>query len=156
MDVAVRPINTKHIPRLHSMFRSALHEDFAYFPGDYIEKVSKENSYKSFVRAKLNPNRIMLGLFESRRLIGYAIADISILTDSDIFWFYVVPERRGNGLGKIFFNKLLAYMTRQGVAHAYLLTHNQKDFYETFGFGLTKENNDLFEGITMYEMAKDL
>ncbi len=156
MDVTTKSIKSKDIPRLHSMFRSALHEDFAYFPGEYIEKVSRDNNYKTFVRARMNSKRVMMGLFEANRLIGYAIADITIPTDSDIFWFYIIPEKRGNGLGKMFFNELLSELKRLGTTHVYLLTHNQKGFYEAFDFDLLNENKDLFKGITMYEMAKDL
>lgn len=156
MDVTTKSIKSKHIPRLHSMFRSALHEDFAYFPGEYIEKVSRDNNYKTFVRARMNSKRVMMGLFEGNRLIGYAIADITIPTDSDIFWFYIIPEKRGNGLGKMFFTELLSELKQQGTTHVYLLTHNQKGFYEAFDFDLLNENKDLFKGITMYEMAKDL
>lgn len=43
-----------------------------------------------------------------------------------------------------------------GASHVYLMTHNQRGFYEDFDFSLLGENSDLFEGITMSEMAKDL
>lgn len=156
MSVTTQHINIAHIPKLHKMFRRALHEDFAYFPGEYIEKVSKDNTRYSFLRAKLKPQRIMLGLYENGQLIGYAIADTTVSTDSDIFWFYIIPERRGNGLGKKFFAGLLSELTSRGASHVYLMTHNQRGFYEDFDFSLLGENSDLFEGITMSEMAKDL
>lgn len=138
------------------MFRRALHEDFAYFPGDYIEQVSKDNSYLRFLRATFSSNRIMLGLYSGNKLVGYAIADTSLATDSDIFWFYVVPECRGKGYGKLFFEALLNRINQSGCKHVYLMTHNQRDFYRAFEFKLVSENTKLFEGITMYEMAKDI
>lgn len=156
MNIAVKPIKITQIPNLHKMFRRALYEDFAYFPGQYILQVSKANNYSSFLRAKFNPNRIMLGLFESNRMIGYAIADTSNLTDSDIFWFYITPENRHKGLGKLFFQELLRYISALGGKHVYLITHNQSEFYKHFDFCLINENNELFEDITMYEMAGDL
>lgn len=156
MSVTTQPISIAHIPKLHKMFRRALYEDFAYFPGEYIEKVSKDNTRYSFLRAKLKPHRIMLGLFDEGKLIGYAIADTTVSTDSDIFWFYVIPERRGLGLGKKFFAELLNNLAERGASHVYLMTHNQRGFYEDFDFNLLCENSDLFEGITMCEMAKDL
>lgn len=154
--IKVRPVSVAKLPKLKKMFQRALHEDFAYFPGEYIEKVSRDNSTWNFLRAKLNPNRIVLGLFDDNSLIGYAIADTSLATDSDIFWFYIVPERRGQGLGKSFFQELLGEMERAGTKHVYLITHNQRDFYERFDFSTQEENSELFDGITMYEMSKDL
>lgn len=156
MNLTARPVQLSKIRELHKMFKRALHEDFSYFPGEYIDRVSKDNTFWSFLRSKLNRNRVVLGLFEKGKLIGYAVADTTVTTDADIFWFYIIPERRGHGLGKKFFAELLDAVVERGASHVYLMTHNQRGFYEAFDFSLLSENNDLFEGITMYEMARDV
>lgn len=152
----IQPIKINKIPKLKRVFRRALYEDFAYFPGEYIERVKRDNSAWNFFRAKLNPNRIILGLFEDNQIIGYTIADISNVNDSDIFWFYIVPEKRGQGLGRKFFQELLGEMRKQGSKQVYLMTHNQKNFYELFDFDTIHENRHLFADIVMYEMHGDL
>lgn len=156
MNATARPIKVSKIRELHKMFKRALHEDFSYFPGEYIDSVSKDNTLWDFLRSRFNSRRVVLGLFEGNKLIGYAIADTTVATDSDIFWFYIIPERRGLGLGKKFFAELLKELENRGASHVYLITHNQRGFYEGFEFSLLGENSQLFEGITMYEMARDI
>lgn len=156
MNATIRPIKVSKILELRKMFKRALYEDFSYFPGEYIDSVSRDNTLWDFLRAGFNSKRVVLGLFEDNQLIGYAIADTTITTDSDIFWFYIIPERRGLGLGKKFFTELLKELENRGVSHVYLMTHNQRGFYERFKFRLLSKNSQLFEGITMYEMVKDI
>lgn len=153
--VTIRPINVADILKLKKAFRRALYEDFSYFPGEYISKVERENSLSKLIKAKLSRGRMLLGIYEGRHMIGYAIADTTIATDSDIFWFYMVPEKRGQGLGRVFFSELLDIMHQHGSKHIYLITHNQRKFYEAFDFTVIGVNRGLFDGIDVYEMYKE-
>lgn len=152
----IKPLKINHIPQLNQLFKRALSEDFAYFPGEYINNVRAQNSPGHFALAMFNPQRIILGLFKQGKLIGYAIGDSSSPAEADIFWLYVMPEARGQKLGNELLKHLLAEFSRRGTRHIYLVTHDQADFYQKFGFTTINRNSQLFAGLTVFEMCKDL
>lgn len=156
MHVSVQPIRLRHCQSLSRLFKRALAEDFAYFPGRYVDGLAKQHSPSRFVRASLNKRRLLLGLFDGSQLIGYSIADYSQLTDADIFWLYIKPEYRGQGQGSVLLKATLLRLADAGVVHVYLLTHQQVAFYKRFGFEELDAKDDLFEDITMYELGRDL
>lgn len=155
-STVIRPIRIRDLLKLRKLFKKALIRDFAYFPGDYLEEVERENTLFKFLKAKQNKQRLLLGLFEGNRLIGYVIADVASPDDNFIFWLYVIDESRGSGYGKDLLNDVLSRMHKKGATVVKLMTHQLEDFYKSFGFDIFNENTDLFEGITMYEMKKVL
>ena len=153
-STAIKPIKIRDLSKLRKLFKKALIRDFAYFPGEYLEEVERENTLFKFLKAKQNSQRLLLGLFEGKRLIGYAIADVSKPDDNFIFWLYVIDESRGSGHGKDLLKDVLSRMHKKGATEVKLMTHQLQDFYKSSGFDIFNENKDLFEGITMYEMRK--
>ncbi len=156
MQITVRPITLSESPSISKLFTRALAEDFSYFPGEYVDGLAKQHSPLRFVRAGLNKNRLLLGLYDHSKLIGYSISDYSQRTDADIFWLYINPDYRSQGYGLVLLKATLLRLSDAGVAHVYLLTHQQVEFYKQCGFEQLDARDDLFEDITMYELGRDL
>lgn len=156
MQIIVKPIPLRGSRSASSLFKRALAEDFSYFPGPYVEDLAKQHGPLRFIRAGLNKNRLLLGLYDHSRLIGYSISDYTQRTDADIFWMYVSPEYRGEGYGMVLLKATLLRLADAGVVHVYLLTHQQVEFYKRCGFEQLDVREDLFEDIIMYELGRDL
>ena len=54
------------------------------------------------------------------------------------------------------FDETLNSMKLHGASSVYLITRDNEKFYKSFGFETIHFNNDLFDGVSMHEMAKDL
>jgi ribosomal protein S18 acetylase RimI-like enzyme len=156
MEATVQNITIRDCYTLKKLFNRALSEDFAYFPGSYVDSLAKEHSWARFARARFQPSRLLLGMFDNHQLVGYLIADYADPMDADIFWLYVVPESRSKGYGRALLKRGLMDMADAGVSHIYLITHQQQKFYESLGFETLGMRDDLFDGITMAEMGRNL
>jgi ribosomal protein S18 acetylase RimI-like enzyme len=153
--VHIRPIKLGDALKLRRLFKKVLYRDFSYFPGEYLEQVERQNSLYKLGKAIISKNRLLLGLYNKRKLVGYVIADMHDPKENYVFWLYVSPDMRGGGNGADLFNKALDSMSNRGAHSVYLMTHSNEDFYKSFGFDTIHSNSNVFEGITMHEMAKD-
>ena len=154
--VKIRPIKLGGVLRLRKLFKKALHQDFSYFPGENLEEVEMQNSIYRLAKASLSKKRIITGLYDNKVLVGYIIANIEDPRENYIFWMYVRPEFRGGGIGSMLFDETLNSMKLHGASSVYLITRDNEKFYKSFGFETINLNNDLFDGVSMHEMAKDL
>ena len=77
---------------------------------------------------------LCFGLYEGGRQIGLARA----ITDGATFAYlcdvYVLPERRGLGLGKWLMECVMAHPDLQGLRRFSLVTRDAHDLYRPFGF----------------------
>jgi len=151
-----RKIKKTEFLKFRRLFKKALYEDFSYFPGDYLEKVNNQNTSLKFLKALFSRYRLLIGLFIGSDLVGYVIASTKDPRENYIFWLYVKPELRGQGLGKELMNLSLKQLIKSGAKNIYLMTNQQESFYKQFGFATIHSNNDQFEDIIMNEMVLEL
>ena len=154
--VVVKKIKPSGVLSLSRLFKKALLKDFSYFPNDYLKEVKRLNSYPRLLKATIDKKRQLLGLYDGRKLVGYSIADIGNSNEGYIFWVYIKPEMRGLGLGKELIQKTLINLRKSGVKNVQLMTHQFENFYKSIGFDTIYKNNELFDEIIMYEMAKEI
>jgi len=149
----IRKIKKTEFIKLRKLFKKALHEDFAYFPGEYLEKVNSQNTIFKSLKALFSRHRLLVGLFHGSRLVGYVLASTKEPRENFIFWLYVKPEERGRGLGKKLMDSALNLMKESGAKNIYLMTHQLEDFYKTLGFDTIFKDGALFDDIMMTEMG---
>ena len=154
--VIVKQIKPKGVLSLSRLFKKALQQDFSYFPSKYLKEVKRLNSYSRLLRASTDKKRQLLGLYDGRKLVGYSISGISSSNEGYIFWVYIRPEMRGLGFGKELIQKTLTNLKKSGVSNVQLMTHQFEDFYKSMGFDTIYKNDELFNEIVMYEMAKEI
>jgi ribosomal protein S18 acetylase RimI-like enzyme len=154
--ILIRDIKKTEAIKLRRLFKKALYEDFSYFPGEYLEETNRQNTTGKLLRALISKHRIVIGLFEGRKLKGYAIASTKDPRESFIFWLYIKPELRGSGYGKKLMNSALNKMTKKGSKNIFLMTHQLEDFYKSLGFDTIYTNSSLFDDLVMYEMGIEL
>ncbi len=152
----IRDIKKTEAIKLRRLFKKALYEDFSYFPGEYLEETNRQNTTGKLLRALISKHRIVIGLFEGRKLKGYAIASTKDPRESFIFWLYIKPELRGLGYGKNLMSSALNKMTKKGSKNIFLVTHQLEDFYKSIGFDTIYTNSSLFDDVVMYEMGIEL
>jgi GNAT superfamily N-acetyltransferase len=80
------------------------------------------------------PGSLCFGLYEGGRQIGLA----RVITDRATFAYlcdvYVLPERRGLGLGKWLMECVMAHPDLQGLRRFHLVTRDAQELYRPFGF----------------------
>jgi amino-acid N-acetyltransferase len=76
-----------------------------------------------------------LGAFEGDRLVGTVglerVEDLGLLRS-----LAVVPERRGTGIARSLYERLLADASRTAITELYCLTNTAEGFFTRLGFGL--------------------
>ena len=79
-------------------------------------------------------NSLCFGLYEGERQIGLA----RVITDRATYAYlcdvYVLPERRGRGLGAWLMGCLMAHPDLQGLRRFSLVTRDAHELYRPFGF----------------------
>jgi len=77
---------------------------------------------------------LCFGLYEGDRQIGLA----RVITDGATFAYlcdvYVLPERRGRGLGRWLMECVMAHPSLQELRRFYLVTRDAHELYRPFGF----------------------
>lgn len=154
-DIIIKTIPPYHNGRLHVLFKRALQSDFAYFSQEYRGAVAKQHSRLKLTIGSVHPQRLFLGVYHSRELVGYSIS--SYRGDSSfLYWLFVTPRLRKQQLGRRLLNTTEQHLTRRGVDTIHLVTHNQEPFYQVHGYTTHKKFVDDISGVAMSSMQKAL
>jgi len=101
----------------------------AYLTASYWAEGIPRETVEQSLRGSL-----CFGLYEGERQIGLA----RVITDEATFAYlcdvYVLPERRGLGLGKCLMACVMAHPDLQGLRRFYLVTRDAHELYRPFGF----------------------
>ncbi len=141
---------------LKKLFDDALKLDFSYFPVSYIEHARRQNSLARLVNATMKQDRILLGLWLDRLLIGYSIAKISPQQRAYIFWLYVSPQFRGQGYGRQLLDSSIKILDDRSVNRVELITHNRKNFYLASNFVVDRLVKNFIDNVDVYMMSREL
>lgn len=155
MSTSIQPIQLRSLVSLRKLFVDALSTDFGYFPANYHSEVLAQNRLHHFALALARPDRILLGAYRSRNLVGYSISDCSGHT-AFLFWIYMIPELRGQGLGKQLLRATEQACRNKGKDNMQLVTHDHRDYYQKNGFGWVDTVTESDNNITMHLMEKQL
>lgn len=142
-----------HIFALKNLFDQALKIDFNYFPDDYLDIAKQQNSILSLLRGVLSKKRLMLGVWQNHHLVGYVIGDKTNQSLGQIFWLFVSPSCRRNGLGEGLLTKALEDFRSFNIDRVTLVTHLHKDYYLRYGFKIDKLVPKMIGNIDMYLMS---
>ena len=155
MTIAVRPVSWAYLAQLRNLFAIALASDFGYFPQSYHRAVLAQNQLYHFVIAWLKPSRVLLGAYEGNQLVGYSISDCHS-DGAFLFWIYLAPRLRGQGVGRELLAATEAACQRCGAAHLQLATHDHQDYYQRQGFRLVDTVTESDQQVPMQIMEKSL
>lgn len=155
MAVMIRPVKIRDISQLKALFDSALSQDFGYFPASYHRQVLAQNRKHHFVLACLKPTRILLGVFQEGKLLGYSISDCRA-GEAFLFWIYLAPNQRKQGIGKLLLQSTEAACQAQGARLLQLATHGHHDYYQQHGFEQVGSVVESEAQVPMYIMEKAL
>ena len=88
-------------------------------------------------------NSLCFGVYEGGRQIAFA----RVVSDRAVFAYlsdvFVVPDRRGHGVGKHLVKAILGHPDLQGLALFMLRTRDAHGLYRQFGFGPVDRPEDL-------------
>jgi len=115
---------------------------------DYLSNLSfeeREKLLKSILARLKEPDRWLFLLMHKDKYVGFIHAKI----DKDerpgwgfILELYVVPEKRGMGLGRILYKHVEQILRSRSVKNVWLLTTNKiVPFWRKLGFKLSKERD---------------
>jgi ribosomal protein S18 acetylase RimI-like enzyme len=155
-DIIIKKIPFYHSSTLNKLFNAALQTDFAYFNPNYLNEVVYANRLSKLRLATVHPSRLIIGVYKSNKLLGYSISSIRAQNRAYLFWLYLDPNLRGQGLGKNLLSTTEAMLKRKNINTIDLVTHNQTQFYERFGFEMNKILPEYIAGVDMYAMRKIL
>lgn len=150
----VRPHHSRQLSRL---FAAALEKDFAYYSDDYLLATRRQNTAPRLALGSLRGNRLLLGLWFGRRLVGYLIGATRPESDcGDIFWLYVDPAHRGYGLGAALLNDSVAWLRDKRCNAVELVTYDHAPFYERQNFRVERMVKGFIGGQDVYIMRRSL
>ncbi|MBA3679252.1 GNAT family N-acetyltransferase [Candidatus Saccharibacteria bacterium] len=152
----IKQIPINHGGRLHTLFGTALENDFAYFLPDYRMGIRRANSRTRLQIATIHPRRLVLGLYSHGELVGYSICGLQANARAFLFWLYVVPNMRGKKLGIELLQQTEDHLKKRHVDSIELITHNQQSFYERHEYEMKKIMREIAAGVDMYVMIKSL
>lgn len=152
----IRKINLLDIVRLRRLFIEALKIDFDYFPKEYLAQVNRQNSIFNLSLATLNSNRLLIGSWDGKKLVGYLIGDKTNKDLGQIFWLFVLPEYRNHKIGRSLMDETLSWFKNLDVSRVQLVTHKHKDYYLKQNFQIDKLVPKMIGDIDMYLMSINL
>jgi GNAT superfamily N-acetyltransferase len=155
MSVDIRPVSLLGLTQLKTLFETALASDFDYFPASYHRAVLSQNRLRHFVRAWTKPHRLLLGVYQAGELVGYSITDCRG-DEAFLFWVYLRPELRGQGIGRQLLAMTEKACSRSGSNRLQLATHRHHDYYAHQGFTQVKVVTESDAKVAMYIMEKPL
>lgn len=79
-------------------------------------------------------NSLCFGLYEGERQIGLARVITDLATYAYLCDVYVLPGRRGQGLGKLLMRGVMGHPDLAGVRRFMLVTRDAHELYRPFGF----------------------
>lgn len=142
---------------LRDLFRSALDQDFSYYGDSYLQTTRRQNSARKLALGSIHSNRLLLGLWCDRLLVGYLIGATRPQSDSgDIFWLYVHPEHRGRGLGADLLLESVRWLQAKKLTAVELVTYDHAAFYEKHGFATERLAKGFIGGQDVYIMKRSL
>lgn len=153
---SIKNISLSEVSVLKLLFDQALDSDFGYFPANYLDEVRRQNSLMRLGTAVVRPDRLVLGLWANRTLSGYVIAKLKRNQNAYIFWLFVRPECRGQGLGNRLLGQTLDIFSRYNIGRIDLVTHNRKDFYLRHGFQVDQFKPQFIDDVGVYMMSRNL
>lgn len=128
-------VHPQQVVALSRLFADALEKDFAYYGADYLRATKRQNTVSKLALGSVRPNRLLLGLWAKRTLVGYIIGSTRPGSDcGDIFWLYVEPAHRGRGLGADLLNEAFRWLQAKQLRAVELVTYDHAPFYERYGF----------------------
>lgn len=129
-------VKFSEIPSLTRLFHEALSDDFGYFPHQIARQVRRENSLPRMIVSHLKPGRVLAVVAESGRVVGYAIASAEDPRRSQLYWLYVRPSHRGQGLSRQLMEFAHQELKTKGSQVVQLVTHDFADYYRSYGYNL--------------------
>lgn len=153
----IHPARPQDLPALRRLFRSAVKNDFGYFPETYQAQVLRQNTMPRLAVASLHPRRTVL-VARSEKLIGFLIGSLPPDGAAHIYWLFVDPAARGQRLGSGLLEAGLHELKRGGASEVSLVTHRYREFYERAGFRFERVQllPELFGDNEMHIMTLDL
>jgi len=79
-------------------------------------------------------NSLCFGLYEGERQVGLARVITDLTTYAYLCDVYVLPEKRGLGLGKLLMRGVMGHPDLAGVRRFMLVTRDAHELYRPFGF----------------------
>jgi GNAT superfamily N-acetyltransferase len=79
-------------------------------------------------------NSLCFGLYEEERQVGLARVITDLATYAYLCDVYVLPEKRGQGLGKLLMRAAMGHPDLAGVRRFMLVTRDAHELYRPFGF----------------------
>ena len=146
-----------HSITLSRLFRRALQNDFAYYSDDFLAATRSQNTPARLALASLRSDRLLLGLWTGRDLVGYLIGATRPGSDcGDIFWLFVEPEHRGHGLGADLLAAAIRWLQDKNLRSVELVTYDHASFYEKQGFSTERLAEGFIGGQDVYIMRMSL
>ncbi len=150
-------LRPQHSLVLSRLFRSALANDFAYYSDDYLRATRRQNSAARLALGSIRPDRMLIGLWHRRALVGYIIGATRPTSNcGDIFWLYVEPDHRGRGLGADLLNESTRWLQAKNLRSVELVTYDHASFYERQGFVTERLAPGFIGGQDVYIMKRSL
>lgn len=153
--IIIKTIPPFHTGRLYVLFKRALESDFAYFSPEYREAVARQHSRVKLTVGSIHPQRLFLGAYQQKELIGYSISSYKD-NQSFLYWLFITPQLRKQHLGRELLKQTEHHLCKRGVDSISLVTHNQEPFYTSHGYNTEKEFIDDNSGVKLNSMQKVL
>ena len=133
-EIIIKKLNLLDSSRLSKLFSHAIDHDFDYIHRSHILDIKSSNRLNDFIKASINPSRLIFLAYYKKQLVGYIIAGINIDYTGYIDWIYVDKTYRKKNIGKDLLGEVLGGLSTKKVSCVSLITHNQTDFYTKRGF----------------------
>lgn len=137
-EIRIKKLNPLESSRLSKLFSHAIDHDFDYISRSHILDIKSKNTLKDFIKASINPSRLIFLAYCKNQLVGYIIAGINLDYTSYIDWIYVDKNYRKKNIGKKLLGKAIDGLHTKKASHVSLITYNQSDFYTKQGFSYIK------------------
>lgn len=121
---------------------------------DMIYHFLSEQSYwakgRSISKIKKSiDNSFCFGVYKEKEMVGFA----RVVTDYSVFaWImdvFILPEYRGNGLGKMLMEAITTHQELQTLQRWGLATADAHKLYEKYGFNLIKKPEIFMEKVAL-------
>lgn len=108
----------------------------------------------------LTQGDVVLGLVDSQKLAGFTLHRV-VCDEAELLYFYVLPERRGRGLGAFLLNGFLTHLSRTEVTRVLLEVSDSNQsalrLYDKAGFKVIGRRKRYYsDGSTALVMHREL